>query len=295
MTPFVVRNPDKDYKALAAGVRMLALDMDGTALTRMKKLTPRTEKAIRDALDAGIVTVVVTGRPMTGAPKEVLAIPGIRYVITSNGAITYDLETNEYLRTACLVPEVAKEIAKLPMEHELIHSVFLDGVGYCEPLYYNKQMDFYRGSPLEQYFFDSRKSTDDIHGTIDASVAGAENIWFVTKTPEQQQELNTYVREHWDVHTVLMGKTDVEIGHPNAEKGKAVKELAQMLGIEPGQIVSFGDNGNDVGMFQIAGISVAMGNAPEHIREQADLTADTNEEEGVAKVIEWILDARKAQ
>ena len=72
-------------------IRLLGVDLDGTLLTIKKELTEAARSAIEDAIRAGIEVVPVTGRPLTGVPAEVLGIPGIRYVITSNGANTYAL------------------------------------------------------------------------------------------------------------------------------------------------------------------------------------------------------------
>ena len=71
-------------------IRLLALDIDGTILTREKKLTARTKNAIESAADAGIAIALVTGRPFHGIPDELMFLKGLGYVISSNGAVTTD-------------------------------------------------------------------------------------------------------------------------------------------------------------------------------------------------------------
>ncbi|MBR3360975.1 MAG: HAD hydrolase family protein, partial [Lachnospiraceae bacterium] len=81
-----------------AKVKLLALDLDGTVLTDEKHVTERMAAALHAAVSAELITVYVTGRPLTGIPDELMAIPHIRYAITSNGAVTTDLQSGERLR-----------------------------------------------------------------------------------------------------------------------------------------------------------------------------------------------------
>ena len=67
-------------------VRLIALDLDGTALREHREMTERTREAILAALDAGILVVPSTGRSYRDIPGEVRNIPGIPYFLTSNGA-----------------------------------------------------------------------------------------------------------------------------------------------------------------------------------------------------------------
>ena len=71
-------------------IKMIGLDLDGTLLTDRKELTERSKRALRAAIDSGIVVLVATGRPLTGIPEELRAFPGMRYALTSNGARVID-------------------------------------------------------------------------------------------------------------------------------------------------------------------------------------------------------------
>ena len=272
-------------------VRMLALDLDGTLLTNDKRLTVRTGEALLAAADAGILPVIVTGRPLSGLPKAIRELPCIRYAVTSNGASTADLLTGEILRSACLDAEVAKEIIRIPMERGLIHSAFIDGTGYCEPEYLELQYCFFRGTPQEEYVWNSRKSTDDIEALIRSHPGGVENIWCIAANQAERDEIAGIINDRWQVQTVLTALRDVEVGSMEADKGAALTELAVRFGIPKEEIMAIGDNDNDLAMFRAAGITVAMGNAPEYVKKQTSFIADTNEQDGAAKVIETILNA----
>ena len=270
-------------------IRMLALDLDGTLLTNDKRLTSRTKEALLAAEEAGIIPVVVTGRPLSGLPEAVRELPCVRYVITSNGAATKDLAAGNTLRSACLDGGTAAEIVRIPMERGLIHCVFIDGTGYCEPEFMRIQRDYYRGTPLEEYVRNSRETTDDIGALIREHPEGVENIWCIAHDQEERDEIARTINGRWQVQTVLTALRDVEVGSVEADKGAAVSELAARFGIRREEILAIGDNDNDLAMFRAAGTAVAMGNAPEYVKKRTAFTADTNEQDGAAGVIEKVL------
>ena len=72
-------------------IRLLAFDLDGTVLNDQKQLTPRTLAALTAAAERGVALVPATGRTAAGLPAALLALPGVRYAITSNGARVMDL------------------------------------------------------------------------------------------------------------------------------------------------------------------------------------------------------------
>ena len=277
-----------DFFSALAGVRLLALDLDGTVLTNAKRLTPRTAAAISAAVEAGLIPVAVTGRPLSGIPAAVAAIPGMRYVISSNGAVTTDLLSGERMRAALLSPAEAIEIAQLPIERGLIHSVFIGGIGYCEPEFFRQQWAFFRSRPLAAYVKKSRRAVPDLRARTLGS-DGVENVWLIARSTDERNELDAIIRAGWNVQTSLTAAYDVEVGHPEADKGLAVLELARSLGIAREQILAIGDNGNDLGMLRAAGLSVAMSNATEDVLRIADYVTDSNEDDGAAKVLEAIL------
>ena len=79
-------------------IRLIAVDLDGTVLDDRKQLTPRTLEALRAAGRQGVLIVPATGRTHAGLPPELLALPGVRYAITSNGARVMDLAAGKALR-----------------------------------------------------------------------------------------------------------------------------------------------------------------------------------------------------
>jgi Cof subfamily protein (haloacid dehalogenase superfamily) len=96
------------------------------------------------------------------------------------------------------------------------------------------------------------------------------------------------------VHAVFSEETFLEILPQGSSKGAALEFMAQGLGIALAEVIAVGDNLNDLEMIRAAGLGVAMGNAPPEIKSHADYVAATNDDEGLADVIDHFIlaDAR---
>ena len=270
-------------------IRLLALDIDGTILTGKKELTVRTKTAIEAVINRGITVVFVTGRPHYGVPDELLEVRGLRYLISSNGAITMDLSTRTVIRKATLNKDTALKVIEVPRELDLVYAVFMEGIGYCEPERFERHLKRVRGTPIEAYIRKSRRIAHDTDRLIRESPNEVENIWFLARDREQRDQLSRMIRETWNVQVVVTGEIDVEVGSPGADKGLALKDLADHLRVDRNMIMAIGDNGNDIGMLHSAGIAVAMGNAEEEVKRAADLITATNDENGAAMIMEQLI------
>ncbi len=276
-----------------ADIRLLALDLDGTLLKEDKRISLRTMNALQEAAELGIHIVPVTGRPYSGLPEDVMESRVIDYVITSNGAVTTRIQDGMIVRRNCMNDETAWEIARIPRERGLIHSVFAGGIGYCEHVFYQMQLDCFRGTVYEAYIRKSRRSTDSLKELIHSFRGSTENIWFITHDTQERDHLEQLIREKWDVRTSRTASRELEIGNPQADKGIAVRQLAEQFHLEKNQILAMGDSGNDLGLFAAAGISVAMGNATDAARKAATYITEDNESDGAAAVIEKIIAAKR--
>ena len=292
--------------AVKNDIRLIALDLDGTVLTDEKTITPRTAAAIAAAAERGLEVVPVTGRPLSGLPEDLLRIPGIRYIIASNGAITAEISAvqdrpetfedfgkssvcaavTEYrsLRGEYLDPKDAKAIAALCLERGLTFNIFIDGIGYALPDSCTRLIERFTGTPLDDYVRKSRRVTESIPALLRRKGRRVENIWIKTKDQAERDEINSLIRKY-TVNTVLTAPTDIEVGSLLADKGLALAALAEHLGIQRSQILAIGDNDNDLGMLRAAGTAVAMGNATPAVKTMADLATASNQEDGVAKIL----------
>ena len=275
-------------KSLLKSIRLVALDLDGTVLTDDKKVTARTARAIKEAIERGIEVAVVTGRPAPGIPDEVLAIPGLRYAISSNGSVVTNLITKKIVWKALLDKKTSLDIAKICVERDCFASFFIGGYGYSEEESFYKRLNTHIGTPLEAYVRRIGRCTDDILSCIEKSPVDVENIWIRSDSTAERDAITALITEGRDVKTFFTAPEDVEVVANGADKGIALMGLAAHLGIERANVLAMGDNANDLAMLRAAGVSVAMGNAFEEVKKASMMVTASNEEDGVALILENI-------
>ncbi len=304
-------------------VRLIGVDLDGTIYNRRKEVTERTARALRLAKECGTEVVFVTGRPFSGVSGELLRRTGVRYCITSNGALTSRVEnagTREsravIVRRALIPRETAAEVAVRTAGLGLWCAVFHGGYGYLLREHYEALLAKRRGMANYEYLRTSRYPVDDLVGHTLEAAEEIENIWIPTA---EAGERDAMLRELSDLlepgpagrgqllgaaggkeslqpagtgsaggllHPVICEGTDIELGAEGADKGQAFLGLAASLGIDAGETMAVGDDRNDLGLLRAAGFSVAMGNAPDEVKRACDeVTADCDED-GAALAIE---------
>ncbi len=270
-------------------IRLIALDLDGTLLTENKVILPETLSALTKAGEAGILVVPATGRPLSGVPEEVLSIPFLRYLITSNGAFTYQYPGETILRRHTIPRTRAMQILEYLDHPGLLTEVFIEGRGYHESETNRIMNELYRGTPLENYLAGSRTIVDSLSVFLDSQPMDVENISTLFLDTERLQPSYRELRERDDITVVQSAPRVLEIGSSEADKGKAVSELAGSLGIAREEIMVFGDSNNDFGLFDAAGTAVAMNNATRELKDHAHRITASNEEDGIGIVIREIL------
>ena len=108
---------------------------------------------------------------------------------------------------------------------------------------------------------------------------------------EQLNEFETFIPQEWrdEFYVVRSQKYLVEVLTKGVNKAFGLEELAQKLNIEPSEIAAIGDAANDIEMLEYAGLAIAMGNASEEVKSIADIVTDTNENNGVIKAIDNLI------
>ena len=262
------------------GIKLIASDMDGTLLNDEREISPRNSKAIRTAIEAGVVFTIATGRMYCSikpfAEKLGLDVPLIAY----NGAYVKGSLSDEVFYDS-------------PLDFETSNAV----LEYC------RKKKYY----VQAYVDDTLlvKETCEF-STMYAQFAGVEfvamgdKLFCLKKAPhklllmtepgrneEIRQEMMT---EFGDKIVMTNSFNDfLEVINPSVSKWNAVKALAQQRGIDVSETMCIGDSNNDFEMVSNAGIGVAVANANHRIRKVAKIVTAANNEDGVALVIENVL------
>ena len=266
-------------------IRMIGLDLDGTLLTRQKELTAGNRAALEKAAGIGIHIVPVTGRPLSGIPSQVLELDFIRFAITSNGAVTTDRRSGSAIRERCMSKATAEKTLKAAEGEGIIREYFTEGWGYHDPDTHKLLWKKFEKTPVLPYLEKSRIQVADLYGSLRESQRGIENLSIMFRSQQERDRVVEKVRKIEGIRIIFPMPTDIEITSDKADKGEALIALAKELGISGEEVMAMGDGDNDLGLMRAAGLSVAMGNADQKIRDEADYVTLDNEHDGVAEAI----------
>ena len=269
-------------------IKVIAMDLDGTALNHKKQLTERTRTAIQNAAKSGIQIVVATGRTFSSLAPEVLAMPEITCAITSNGAVVNRIPDGAVLLHNYPNPETVSEIAGMIQGEKIDTEVCTGGQAYIGQSYYDRVLEGKTNRDV-QYVKTTRHPVPDIYQFLLQHRVAIENINLNFKTLEEKQQWQQRFQKLPGVTPTSSFLFNVELGGATTSKAHALQALLDEWQMTSQQVMAFGDSENDLGMIQLAGIGVAMANGMEEVRQAADLLAESNEEDGVAKIIEQLI------
>lgn len=267
-------------------IKMIGFDLDGTLLTTDKVLTERTKRALSKAAEQGIVVLPATGRPLSGLPRELLAMPVIRYAVTTNGAKVLETETGKILYQKLIPVEKARQILDIFEEYDTLRDICYDGVGYTDEDNLAHVYDYVTTPAMGDYIYAIRQSVPDIRKRLEEEHRDLDKVQALFKNQEDKLEAWKRIEEIGAVEATGALENNIEVNAEGVNKGAALLCLGKLLGIEKDEIMAFGDGANDKKMLELVGVGVAMDNAVPEVRESADYITASNDEDGVAEFIE---------
>lgn len=260
--------------------KLIAVDLDDTLLSDDLSISQINRQAIACAVSKGVKVTISTGRMFRSTLPYVEQLKIDIPVITYQGALIKNAYLQEVMLARPLPLDVSMEIIEESRKHGVHIQVYLG----------------------DDYFFDKHngysKMYYDLSGIEGKAVKSLED--FLTEAP-----LKILIMDSPETISYLTGlysekfknKAEITISKSNyleftnidASKGSALKYLADSLGIKRDEVIAVGDGYNDISMIKYAGLGVAMSNAPDDVKMHADYVTCSNEENGVAFVIEKFL------
>lgn len=259
--------------------------MDGTLLNDRHQISEKVKQTLAKAMRQWIKIVLCSGRPIHGMEPYIdelnLNLEG-DYAIAYNGALVQDTSTKEAIIEISLHHHDLEKLYELSLELETpIH--FFD----TEALYTPNQ-DINKYTIMESYLNNvplHYRRVEDI--PVDTLLP---KIMFINEPEKLNQVIQALPSELNEQYTIVQSAPFfLEFVHSDTSKGFAVKKLAEKLGIKQEEVMTIGDNGNDLSMIKYAGCGVAMANAIPEIKVAADFETLTNNEDGVAHAIEKLV------
>lgn len=271
-------------------IKLIVTDLDGTFLNSNHVTIPQENiDAFRKAHEMGIKVAIASGRTKILTDYLMEQLPFLDYLITSNGAITYDLKTNEVVCSTLIDNALSVEIFNILNEYGLPYEIYFDGKCYMNSQSYAMFDEKHVSPHIFNLLKDFIKEVPSLEGLLDGQ--GMEKLNILSLTGEQRLEIEEKISKVADVafassFPISAGRnSNLEFTAFNATKGFAIKGLADALSIGKESIMCFGDGENDCSMLEYADYSFAMANGSNYAKNTAKYTTDTNDNGGVAKAI----------
>lgn len=271
-------------------IKLVALDLDGTFLNEKKEVTEGNRKAILEASKVGVQAVVSTGRPYTGFDVEDFLAMGMEYAITVNGAEIYRLADRKCMYEEGMDKLRACEIIDELKKFDIRIDVLVEGSGYGEKAAHSRIDEIGMPEVMRNYIRETRKLVDNLQDFIREKATTVPKItlnFYLTEEGEYKdyEKVVKLLEGMEDISFLSGGYHNLEITKKGVNKGKSLRILAEMLGVDMKETMACGDSENDIDILKAAGIGVAMANASEVTKEAADYVTLSNEEDGVAHAI----------
>ena len=248
--------------------KMIVLDLDGTLTNNKKLITPHTQQALMLAQAAGVHVVLASGRPTYGIvplAEELKLKENNGYILAFNGGKIIDCTNNNVLfeqkLDEQLVPLLYQEAKKANMEILTYQGEGIAATNKDDK--YVQHEAFINKMPVMQY-------DDFLHQLVYPI-----NKCLIVGDPTPLHDRSA----DFFLECVPLG----------IDKARSLDRLISSLGISREEVIACGDGYNDLSMIRFAGLGVAMANAAEDIQKEADFVTLSNEEDGVAHVIERFI------
>lgn len=263
-------------------IKAVFVDIDGTLVNREKQILESTKLAVQKAKEQGIEVVICSGRHRLSALPFKECCQMSRYMIGLNGAEIYDCETKEVLYESIIDVETCQSLYEIANKEDcMIKFSFRYGMAMNKIEYKEEAFEIELEEDIQSFLKSNR---------INEISIGSKNKDSIEKA-KKQIESNSEIRISHERHRIRNGEEVyfVHYTNSNVSKANSMAGLCKYLKIDLKETVAIGDGTNDISMIEMAGCGVAMENALDEVKNVADMVTSSNEEDGVGKVLEKIL------
>ena len=267
--------------------KIVASDLDGTLLNKEQTVSEENLCAISKMNSLGIEFVPTTGRGMNEIDLSLINSPDIRYIITSNGAVVFDKKVGKPILTRY----ISKDSVRLTLETLRPYNVFIvvheGGKTYYDKNKYNPEflnlcgVDPYYGYIIGKY----AEAVEDFESFL-LSSDEMELICLFFELDEGVHSCKQIFENCGKLCAANPGANYLEVYSSDAGKGKTLTAFADTLGVDIADVIAVGDSNNDATMIERAGLSLAVANACDALKELADQTICDNSEHIAKYVLE---------
>ncbi len=264
--------------------KMIVLDLDGTLTNSRKEITPKTFQALMTAQESGVKVVLASGRPTYGiAPlADQLQLDKFGgYILAFNGGEIYNWETKSLVHAIVLNPEVLPYAYNCAKENGFTILTYKDNDIICEDPedeYVQKEVKINKMGT---------KKVESFLETVDFQVAKCLIVGDSSRLVLLEQEMKEKLQETNEIYR--SEPYFLEVLPKGIDKAQTLAVLLDRLGLTKDEVIACGDGFNDLSMVKYAGLGVAMANAQDIVKENADYITLSNDEDGIAHVVEKFI------
>jgi len=259
--------------------KLVFSDLDGTLLNSAHVVSDVTKRAVKALENIGVPFILATGRTVNGIlliQKDLdISVPFIAsnggYVEDGKGAVMAATGFSKEYMSAL----IAEGRAVLP---DLEYSV-----------YYNADWQIENPDTPAAMTERTVTGTEPLIGRFEDVVPDGETVQkvlFLEPKPRLPDLAKSMKAAHPDLNIFVSNENMMEVLPAGVSKAWGAQKVCAFYGVKPEETVAFGDGPNDIGLFDFCGCAVAMGNAPDAVKEHADIVAATNDDDGLAHCLE---------
>ena len=287
--------------------KLVTIDLDGTLLNSYGEISERNKNAIKNAVSKGVEIVIASGRPLQSARSFALEAGASNYAICGNGSLLYNVKNNEILFDKFIERQKVLEIIKICEENSIFYCLYTENLTISKSLNYNILFYNNENKKMTEDKQTNIKIISNIYkyveenpsvGILKITICDESAIIFggIIKKLRKINDVDVLDVQHMARKVITSGTEEIkveyhytEITSKDVNKWAAILKLADRLKIDPKEIIAIGDNMNDKDMIENAGLGVIMGNSAEYMHKFADVVAPTNNDDGVAEILEKYL------
>ena len=262
-------------------IKMIVLDIDGTIMDSNFQISERVKKAVTRCLERGIKVTLATGRMHDAAVPIAKSMGLSGPIISYQGSVIKESAENKTLFKQSIDFPVAIKVIEELRQFEGQINFFTETQLYAEKV-----------SELLTEYAEKRAITfEKVTEFEELKDFSPIKLLFINNDAAELKRIKKHMRELFSESLNIFQSTDYfcEIVQKNGTKGSSVQFLAKLWNIKLGQILAIGDQENDIEMLKTAGISVAMGNATEEVKEVTTYITESVDRDGAAVAIEKIV------
>lgn len=282
-------------------MKLIAVDLDGTLIKKDRSISAENVKAIKAAQEKGDIVAVCSGRSLQDT-EDILKLAGLDCpMMVGNGAWTY--QDGENIDQLVMPEGITEELLPELENEEWYYEIYTNqGVmlleGGKERLRAEVRKVQEENEEVTKAWSEEEMSIQYAqHGTgyikdyrdVDPATAEIYKIFVLSFDRKRLKKLRDRLNPRKDISLTSSGITKLEIAHPSVSKGYALRRMAEEMGVPLENTAAVGDNLNDLPMFEIAGTSIAMGNAVEEVIAAGDYVTKSYMEDGVAYALKNYL------